>query len=275
MTIRVLLFAIATLLLGTPLRAQAQEPGADPMAVAREALYCVGAGDVLAVQVFGEATLSGSYPVSLAGGLDFPLIGLVEVDGRTTAEVSALLRDRLAQGFVRNPYVTVSVTTYASQPVQVLGAVSKPGVYFLHGPTTVLEILSLAGGVDDQGVDEIRITHGGGQGDTVVLPYEQLLAQGAGSIALAAGDVVFVPQSLVSVVGCVGKPGEIALREGLTVSRAIAAAGGALPTAYLRKVWILRGDQRTAVNLRKILDGKETDHPLVAGDRVIVNESVF
>jgi len=275
MTIRVLLLLVLGWLLCAPSGAWAQQPGTTADAAAKKSLYHIGAGDVLSIQVFGEDELSGSFPVSLTGGLDFPLLGPVMVAGRTTAEISLLLRDRLAGGFVRNPHVTVSVTTYASQPVQVLGAVSKPGVYFLQGPTTVLEILSLAGGVDDSGVDEVRITHESGQGDTVVIPYERLLAPGTESVALAAGDIVFVPQSVVSVMGSVAKPGEITLREGLTVSRALAAAGGALPTANLRKVWVLRGEERTAINVRKVLDGKQADFVLSAGDRVIVDESMF
>ncbi|MFH1463041.1 MAG: polysaccharide biosynthesis/export family protein [Pseudomonadota bacterium] len=241
----------------------------------RKALYRVGGGDSVAIQVYGEAALSGTYPVSSSGELDFPLLGVIRVDGLTTAQISALLRERLTQGFLNNPYVTVSVSTYASQPVQVLGAVSKPGLYFLQGPTTVLQILSIAGGVKSEGVDEVRVTHGGEEGDTVVLPYERLLSQGVDSLNLTAGDVVFVPQSLVSVMGSVSKPGEITFREGLTLTRAIAAAGGAEATANLRKVFVLRGEARLRVNVRKVLDGKEPDPPLLAGDRVVVKESVF
>jgi polysaccharide export outer membrane protein len=171
--------------------------------------------------------------------------------------------------------VTVSVSTYASQPVQVLGAVSRSGLYYLQGPTSVLQMLSIAGGVQSEGVDEIRVTHDGEQGTTVVLPYEDLLSQGADTLMLQAGDVVFVPQSLVSVMGSVGKPGELTLREGLTLSRSLAAAGGPLPTANLRKVFVLRGEERLRFNVRKILDGKAPDILLLAGDRVIVHESVF
>jgi polysaccharide export outer membrane protein len=247
-------------------------PPAPPVS---KALYRVGPGDGITVQIYGEDALSGAFPVSPSGELDFPLLGVIRVDGLTTTEVSALLRERLTQGFLNNPYVTVSVSTYASQPVQVLGAVSRSGLYYLQGPTSVLQMLSIAGGVQSEGVDEIRVTHDGEQGTTVVLPYEDLLSQGADTLMLQAGDVVFVPQSLVSVMGSVGKPGELTLREGLTLSRSLAAAGGPLPTANLRKVFVLRGEERLRFNVRKILDGKAPDILLLAGDRVIVHESVF
>lgn len=258
-----------------PAEAAADHPVVANTPPVRDAMYQVGPGDTLAVQVYGEAALSGNFPVSSAGELDFPLLGLVDVNGLTAADVSAVLRSRLMPGFLINPNVTVSVSTYASQPVQVLGAVAKPGVYFLHGPTTVLQVLSVAGGVSRDGVNEVRVTHGGENGEAVVFPYETLLTQGADAIALSAGDVVFVPLSLVSVMGSVGKPGEIAFREGLTVSRCIAAAGGALPTANLGRVFVLRGDDRTRVNVRRVLAGKEPDLELRAGDRVIVHESAF
>lgn len=255
----------------------AEDPGtsAPTPPAARENAYRIGPGDRLSIQVYGEDSLSGEYPVSSSGEMDLPLIGVLEVEGLTTAEVSARVRERLAPEYLKKPHVTTSVAVYASQPVQVLGAVTEPGVYYLKGPTTVLEILSRAGGAETEGVLEIRITRGGESGETLVLPYEQLLEQGADATPIEAGDVVFVPQSLVSVMGEVGDPGELTFREGLTLARAIAAAGGAQPTANLRKVRVLRGDQHIEVNLRRILKGKEEDFPLRAGDQVVVNESVF
>ena len=88
-------------------------------------------------------------------------------------------------------------------------------------------------------------------------------------------DIVFVPQSLVSVMGQVGKPGEVSFRDGLTVSQCVAAAGGALPTAALGNLYILRGDKRLRVNLRRILAGTADDLVLQAGDRLYVPESAF
>ncbi len=238
-----------------------------------DALYSIGPGDVIAVQVYGEPALSGNFPVSDVGHLDFPLLGPVAVKGLSTVQLAAVLRAKLTPGYLVNPSITVSIAEYRSQPVQVLGAVAKPGVYFLRGQTTVLEILSQAGGVARDGVNEVRVTHSGQTEPSVVLPYDQLLAQGSAQVDLVAGDVVFVPQSLVSVMGMVGKPGEISYRDNLTISSCIAAAGGALPTADIGRIYVLRDGVRTKINLRKILSGKEEDIMVKPGDKIFVGES--
>jgi polysaccharide biosynthesis/export protein len=247
---------------------------ATPPPSQQDRLYRIGPGDVLQVQVYGEGTLTGPFPVDDAGQLDFPLIGALPVSGLSAAEVATLLRGRLSPGYLVNPNVTVWIASYRSQPVQVLGGVAKPGVYFLRGPTTVMQILSEAGGVDTDGVNEVRLTHSGRDDHSVVIPYDRLLADSSTDVALAAGDIVFVPQSVISVMGLVGKPGEIAFREGLTLSTCIASAGGTLPTADLGRVYILRGDKRIRFSLRKILSGKAADVVLQPGDKVYVGESI-
>ncbi len=235
--------------------------------------YRVGPGDTVQVLVYGEPGLSGPYPISDTGNLDFPLLGSVAVDGKTAAEVTELLRSRLTPGYLVNPNVNVWLTAYRSQPVQVLGDVAKPGLYYLRGPTTVLQILSEAGGVSRGGVTEVRVTRGGEGGAVSVLSYEQLITQQVGDLSLAAGDIVFVPQSLITLMGQVAKPGEIPYREGLTVTQCIAAAGGSLPIADLGHVYILRGEQRIRVNVRRVLKGRAADVPVQPGDRVFVRES--
>lgn len=239
------------------------------------AAYAIGAGDTVNVQVYGEPSLTGAFPVDAAGGLDFPLIGRVQVAGLTPPQVTELLTSMLVEGYLRNPSVTVSVSTFRSQPVQVLGAVKSPGLYYLKGPTTVMAILSEAGGVSQTGVGEVRITHKGEENKTIVLPYDQLLNHSEEQLTLRGGDIVFVPQSMVTVMGSVAKAGEVPYRDGLTVTQAIAATGGALPVAALGGVYILRGDERIKVNVRRVLAGKASDVELQAGDRLYVPESAI
>lgn len=249
--------------------------GRSAWAESPDAAYTIGPGDTVNVQVYGEPSLTGAFPVDATGGLDFPLLGRVQVGGLTPPEVTELLRGRLVEGYLRNPSVTVSVSTFRSQPVQVLGAVKSPGLYYLKGPTTVMAILSEAGGVSQTGVGEVRITHQGKENEVIVLPYDQLLNHSEAELTLRGGDIVFVPQSMVTVMGSVSKAGEVPYRDGLTVTQAIAATGGALPVAALAQVYILRGDSRVKVNVRQILAGKQSDVPLQAGDRLYVPESAF
>jgi protein involved in polysaccharide export with SLBB domain len=148
-------------------------------------------------------------------------------------------------------------------------------VYFLRGPTTLMQLLSEAGGVAPAGVNEVRVSRNDQPDSVAVIEYEQLLRGGSADRRVAGGDIVFVPQSLVSVMGQVGKPGEVSFREGLTVSQCVAAAGGHLPTAALGNLYILRGDKRIRVNLRRILAGNADDLVLEAGDRLYVPESAI
>ena len=237
-------------------------------------LYRLGPGDTLKIQVYGEDDLSGAFPINDAGAIEMPLLGLVRVSGLTATEAGALVRTRLADGFLRDPSVTAWLDDYQSQQVQVLGAVRSPGQYFLRGPTTLLELLSNAG-IGDAGVDEVRVTRGGEGGETTRISYARLLADGSGNLALQGGDIVFVPESLIIIMGQVKNPGEVSFREGMTLSTAVAAAGGALPTASLGRVYLVRGEDRQRVNLRKVMRGRHADVQLQPGDRVIIQESVF
>lgn len=251
-------------------------PGAaPPPPVQTSDVYRVGVGDELQVLVYGEASLSGTFPVTEAGALNYPLLGAVPVRGLTANEVKALLEARLTPGYLVNPNVTVWVASYRSQPVQVLGDVARPGLYFLRGPTSVLDILSEAGGVNHGGANEVRLNHGGAEGALTVLSYDELVSQKVPAPELAAGDIVVVPPSVLTVMGQVSKPGEIAFRSGMTISQCIAAAGGALPVANLGNVTILRGTETIRVDVRRILRGKAADVVVQPGDRVYVNESVF
>lgn len=258
-----------------PTAAPAPTSPVSPPLTSAPTAYLIGAEDILQVTVYGEPSLSGQMPVDGAGVIDVPLIGRVEVTGRNALSVAEEIGTRLRAGYVTNPNVTVSVASYRSQPVQVLGAVAKPGVYFLRGPTTLMQLLSEAGGVAPAGVNEVRVSRNDQPDSVAVIEYEQLLRGGSADRRVAGGDIVFVPQSLVSVMGQVGKPGEVSFREGLTVSQCVAAAGGHLPTAALGNLYILRGDKRIRVNLRRILAGNADDLVLEAGDRLYVPESAI
>src|SRR5947208_601226 len=91
--------------------------------------YIVGPLDVLAIDVFGQPTLHGNYPVDADGTFTFPLLGRTKVGGLTLREVEELLRMQLSNGFLKNPQVSVAVAQYRSQRVFVVGEVRVPGTY--------------------------------------------------------------------------------------------------------------------------------------------------
>ena len=242
-------------------------------------VYQVGPGDVLTVRVNGQDAFKADYLVDDEGKLELPWVDEVDVAGMSVAQIRRRLTRLLADGYLRDPEVTVQVEQYTSQPVQVLGAVKKADTYFLQGPTRVLDLLAMAGGVEsDKSSSEVHITRTvDSRSGTVVVDMQELMTGGVGNYRLQAGDVVNILEGKVFYVGGeVGKPGEIAWKGGITVTRALALAGGSKASANLRKATVTRTDgTQITVNIRRIMKGKERDVPLAAGDQLFVGESPF
>ena len=251
---------------------QAAETAAE--APVAPATYRIGARDQLAVQVYEEPTLSGTFAVNDDGIMDFPLLGPIAITGLTPQDVDDLLTERLAASYLVMPQVNVRVDAFGSQPVQVLGGIDKPGTFYLTGPTTVLDVLTLAGGVTDETAAEVRVKQRASSDDPVIIPLETLVARGEGNLLLQPGDVVFVPPGpVIYITGEVDKPGPIPFRDGVTVTQALNSAGGATNNANLRTVYLLRDGERLRVNVKRILEGRLEDLPLRADDQLFVRES--
>lgn len=260
----------------------AAEGAAVPAAAANSAkadasaVYRVGPGDMLAIRVVGEADLSGAFLVSPEGAVNLPMIGSVPVGGNTAQQFSSVLKGLLARDYLVDPQVDVKVEGFASRPVQVLGAVRRPGTYFLSGPTRLLEIISLAGGVlNDRSSAEVRISRDDGA-EPEIVDLDQLLSHGKGNVHLRAGDLVNVLEGkVVYVNGEVHHPGAVPWRGGITVSRALALAGGAKGTANLRHAYILREGETLPISLKAIFRAKAEDVVLRPGDQLLVEVNPF
>ena len=109
--------------------------------------YRIGVGDKLDVRVFQVEDLSfEELIVDTSGNIQLPLIGAVRGAGRTAVEMSADIAARLADQYLRDPQVTVTVKEAASQKITVDGAVTKPGVYEMRGSTSLLQAVAMAEG---------------------------------------------------------------------------------------------------------------------------------
>lgn len=109
--------------------------------------YRIGQQDLLAVNVFQVADLSSDQVrVDSAGDINLPLLGALRAEGRTAPELSEEIRRRLAERYLRDPQVSVSIRETASQKVTVDGAVLEPGVYEMKGETTLLQAVAMAKG---------------------------------------------------------------------------------------------------------------------------------
>jgi protein involved in polysaccharide export with SLBB domain len=156
----------------------------------------VQAGDVLIIEVFGERDLSGKFQVSDKGTIDYPLIGRVDVTDLSPPDVAALLRKRLRDGFLSNPHVSVFAEGYkAKRKVYVWGQVHRSGTFEFTNGMTVIEALTLAGGVtpmaDKDGITLTRISDGKRKELNIPMNRGQ-----SSALSLRPGDVVFVPERI-------------------------------------------------------------------------------
>jgi polysaccharide export outer membrane protein len=127
--------------------------------------YTLDTGDVVRVQVYGETELTNTYKVDDAGALSLPLVGPVQVRGKTTEASAAAIRAALAQGYIREPSVAVQIDTY--RPFYIQGGVKSAGQFpYVYG-MTVRAAISTAGGYTDT-ADRGFVTIYRRQGDQMV-----------------------------------------------------------------------------------------------------------
>lgn len=171
----------------------AQQTSAAPPQVPE---YRIGAGDVLQLFVWREAELTREVTVRMDGVVTVPLLGDVSAAGRSPQQLAAHLQGMLAR-YLEAPNVTVSVSQANSARIYVLGMVSKPGVYPLTQPTTVLQALALAGGFKEfaktGGIVIIREAEG--SPSAIPVNYKGIEAGRdlAQNVLLLSGDTVVVP----------------------------------------------------------------------------------
>jgi polysaccharide export outer membrane protein len=119
--------------------------------------YRIGPGDVLNINVDQLAELSKTFEVDTSGRLLLPLVGQIPAAGRTPEELSDDIAAALKKRYMKDPQVLVSLKEAQGQRVTVDGAVNKPGVYPLAGPTTLLQAVSLGGGPDQHFANVHRV----------------------------------------------------------------------------------------------------------------------
>jgi polysaccharide export outer membrane protein len=246
--------------------------------------YVIGPQDVLSIAVFDQADLGGKYAVELDGSFTFPLVGRVKAGGMTIRDFENELKTRLADGFFKNPQVTVAIEQYRSQRVFVTGEVRNPGPYALTGDMSLIEVLAKAGSTTQNASDEVVVVPGGTGADQASSPNAegrdktrinlQDLQSGAASarnITLRDGDTIYVARAeLTYVLGQVKNPGSYAIRSNTTVLQALSLAGGVTPTGAMNRTRIIR----TADGNKSEIKPRLTDI-VQPGDTIMVPERFF
>ena len=252
---------------------------------AQETDYLLGSQDVLTITVWGQGGVSDHFTVETDGTLTFPMLGRVKAGGLTVRQLQDDLTHRLADGYFKDPRVTVVVQDYRSQRIFVVGEVKNPGTFTLTRPMTLVEALTLAGSTTSNagGVALVRRrTNGAPSAEPLTRTGEEAsevrvnladLQEGvlSNNPILRDGDTVAVPRAApVYVSGYVGRPGEYTIGRGATLRQVLTLAGG-----------VAQRGSEGRIKIRRVVDGTEQeikvelDDRVMPGDTVVVPERFF
>jgi polysaccharide export outer membrane protein len=227
--------------------------------------YAIGSGDVLSIVVWDHPELAGNamnpgnilpdasganasppgFVVDHQGRIQYPLIGMVGVEGLTEEQARALLTARLAK-YLASPNVTLRVQSFRSKRVYIDGEVKSPGLQAINDiPMTLVEAINRSGGLLPS-ADQSRIVLERGE-QRYRINLRDLVQKGInpGSVMLAPGDVVRVhsrDESKVFVSGEVLTPKALTMHDGrLTLNEALGESGGISPlSGDARQVYVVR-----------------------------------
>jgi polysaccharide export outer membrane protein len=219
----------------------------------------LGVGDAVHVIVHQQPDLTTDARINERGAISMPLIGEVKLAGMAPNEAAAAIGEKFKKGeYLKNPQVSLSVTTVRSRQVSVLGAVARPGRYPLDDTTTSLsDVIAAAGGITAAGGDTVVVLRDGKQ--------ERVPLLGKG-YALKGGETVNVERAPVFYIhGEVARSGAYRVEPNMTVMQAIAAGGGITP----------RGSDRR-LKLRRVgADGKLVERDASLKDTVKADDVIF
>jgi polysaccharide biosynthesis/export protein len=247
--------------------------------------YRLGPEDLLQITLFnipqGEASVTPRQTevrVSQEGKISLPLLGEVEVAGLSTSGLEQLLRGRYDQ-YLHNPQVGVQVREFRSQPVTVTGAVKNPVVYQLTSPKTLIDLLAIAGGINESAGGQVHLYRQGPEGRQSYVIDLLALANNPGlvNMPVQAGDIINVQQAgMFFVDGAIRNPNSYALSRPYTLTQALTVAGGVnRELADYSGVTIYRqrngGEaQMIPADLTAIWEGKASDPGIEANDVIVV-----
>ena len=241
---------------------------------ALEEEYVIGAEDVLKITVWDNDDLTGNVRVGLDGYINYKYVGRVKASGLTTSQLAKVFGEKLADGYINDPQVTVEVTIYRSKEIFIIGEVNQPGTYYLTKKTTIVEAISMAKGPTKNADSEVIIVRQARNGESENITVNLLNAlEGDLSqhILVLDGDAIFLNKAKTFfIMGEVNKPGQYKLEKNTSVRKAISIAGGHTERAALGRVKVIRivesEEQEREVQL------EETVEPL---DTIVVPQSYF
>jgi polysaccharide biosynthesis/export protein len=259
------------------------EQAAGSSSAEKAPVISIGPGDLLNVIVFDIPELSGTSRVSQNGFINLPVLGLVNIAGLNTSEAAGQIETELKKrGLVLDPHVTVAIAEYASQGATIMGEIHLSGVYPTLGSRTLLDMISIAGGVTSTAGKDVAIIHRNDPGH----PHHVTLAEKSSGLSaqenpvILPGDTVVIAKAgIIYVLGDVSRPGGYLVdnNERLSLLQALSLAGGALENAALSKTRLIRsvpsGREEIRLDLKHVYFGQQADIKVTDGDILFVPAS--
>jgi len=251
--------------------------------------YIVGPQDVLTITSYDQADLSGKFTVETDGTFTYPLIGRFRAGGLTLRGVEDGLKKRLTdERYFKHPQITVTVETYRSRKLFIIGEVRNPGTYPLSGNMNLVEAIARAGSTLPSASGEVVIVHAGENATGPTIPSGENnkemdairinlrdlengeLSQNA---ALKDGDTIFVPRAQsVYVTGQVKNPAAYTLQQqNTTVMQALAMAGGVTDRGAMNRITITR----VVDGVKKEIRGVKLTDIVQPNDTIVVPSRFF
>lgn len=165
--------------------------------------FVLGVGDTVEFAVYRQDDLKRSVKIDNSGKVMFPLIGDVQVAGKSAFKLRDELKERFSVYLV-NPQVTVTVTAISSKKFLVLGEVLNPGLYVLDNDLTIIEAIARAGGMTIHAKENkvIVIRRGKEKPELLSFSFDDVWKKAdiTGDVRLQAGDIVYVSTKTIADV---------------------------------------------------------------------------
>jgi polysaccharide export outer membrane protein len=261
-------------------------------AVRQDDKYRIGFRDKLSVQVFRHGDLSQTVIVNPNGTINLfrlpePIMAVCKTERELANDIAAAYR----KDYLKNPEVNVIAVEQMSQSFAVMGAVEKPGNYFINRKVRLLELLAFAGGPSKEAGSSVVVVRTGATStcdQTAIGPDQPVglfdyrireLQEGKVDLIMQPGDIVsMMPADIVYVYGNVNEQGQVEMKQQMTLTQAIVSAKGIRPATQKDKVRLFRQKPGTTERTETIYDlnainkGTVPDPVLQPNDIVAVSE---
>jgi polysaccharide biosynthesis/export protein len=243
--------------------------------------YRIGPGDVLLIEVAGEPDLKHKVKVAERGTVLLRHISQpLQVAGLTEHEAAELLKQEFLV-ILKEPQVTVFIEEYNALSATITGAVKEPKRIALTRELRLYDLIGLAGGTTDKAGEVVQLVHTRGTESVETIDLRELFRKPELNRVIRDGDLVNVPEiGVIYVSGNVRKPGAFPLKENVTLTQAIALAGGPDQDSKRKEIrlWRANGPNQTdrteqIVNLDEIEKNASKDILLRPYDIVLVPEA--